>query len=957
MAIKRWIVIILFSLSLLHLWGLDPNKNVDKYLLDQWETADGLPFNTISSIVQTPDGYLWLASSNGLFRFDGIKFSNIPFVRKEEISPLETAEPVTLLVNRENDLWIGSNIGLTRCRNRQFKTFTYRDGLSENRIRRITEDMQGNLWISFMYGYVDRLSNGKFTPYNASHGLEGKKISAIVEDRGGNLLFATREKGVFVFRGGQFSRYPIPGLDNSQIIPMYLDHKEELWIGTKTGLLRVGEKGTIKYRSSHGLSHDYITVIKEDSERNLWVGTLKGLNRLKRKDNGAISFESLLYPVPIFSLYEDREKSLWIGTENSGLKRLKDSKFTSFAVPKALQEEIIISIFRDREGDTWLGSLGGKLFLFRENRLIETIEPPGLPGTGISAIARDSEGNLWLGTIGKGVFQKKNNTFVQFTTREGLADNLVTSIYRDTRGNLWFTTFAGVNIIRSPGGDIETFTAQQGLAGKMVRNIYEDKSKNIRIAADQGVTFLEKGKTTRQNIKYYLKGIPAVSIYEDPSPAKGEGQVFWISTDSAGLKCLRFKNGKFYSYTVEQGMVTNFIYQLFEDQQGQFWLTSNKGILRVNKKQLNLLAKGEIDRINCISFGKAEGMQSTEFHNELSRHSALQTRDGELWFVTKKGVSILNPKKIRVNKIPPPVVIEEIFFDGHPISMRQDAAANTFKGNGDFSFHFTALTFLSPEKVKFQYQVEGFDKEWIFLPPGKKRVAHYQNLEPGTYTFRVIACNSDGIWNQTGDSMTFTLKPFFYQTFVFKMILLLIFAALLAAAVYIYKKRPSKEKSNLEEPEKKEEKQEGEDKDMYQCSPLEHEFVREREKKVKYKSSNLTPEFAAECERKLKHLMEVEKIYRDEKISLQSLAKKIGTKPYKLSQVLNERLNRGFYDFINYYRIEEAKRILKTPGADTLKMSVVAGEVGFNTTAAFYKIFKKHIGMTPSQYKNEVKMK
>lgn len=915
-------VIILFTLVLTHLWGLDPDKSVDQYLLDQWETADGLPFNTISSIVQTPDGYLWLASSNGLFRFDGIKFSNIPFVKKEEISPLETAEPVTLLVNRENDLWIGSNIGLTRCRNRQFKTFTSGDGLSENRIRRITEDMQGNLWISFMYGYVDRLSNGKFTPYNASHGLEGKKISAIVEDRSGNLLFATREKGVFVFRGGQFSRYPIPGLDNSHIIPMYLDHKEELWIGTKTGLLRVGKKGTIRYRSSHGLSHDYITVIKEDSERNLWVGTLKGLNRLKSKDDGAISFESLLYPVPIFCLYEDREKSLWIGTENSGLKRLKDSKFTSFAVPKALQEETVISIFRDREGDTWIGGLDGKLFLFRENRLIETIEPPGLTGTGISAIARDSAGNLWLGTIGKGAFHKRDGTFLQFTTSEGFTDNLVTSIYRDSRGNLWFGTFAGVNIIRSHCNDIDTFTAQQGLKGKMVRNIYEDKSKNIWIAADQGVTFLEKGKTARQNIKYYFKGMPAVSVYEDPSPPKGEGPVSWISTNGAGLKRLRLKDGKFYSYKVEQGMATNSIYQFFEEQ-GDFWLMSNKGILRVSKKQLNLLAKGSLDKIDCISFGKSDGLQSDEFHNELSRHSALQTKDDELWFLTKKGISIVNPARVRINKIPPPVVIEEVYFDRQSIPLHQDK--NVFKGIKDFSFHFTALTFLSPKKVKFQYQLEGFDKEWIYLPPGSKRAAHYQNLETGTYTFKVKACNSDGIWNQAGDSMTFTLKPLFYQTLVFKIFVLLLFIALLAGAVYIYKKHP------VEKKEKETEKE-------------------------KYKGPPLNPNFVEACIKKLKHLMVVEKVYSDADISLQSLAEKLSISPHQLSQLVNEGLNRSFSDFINYYRIEEVKRVLQSPIANETITSL-AHEVGFNSMTAFYNAFKKNTHMTPSQYKEKMKKK
>jgi ligand-binding sensor domain-containing protein/AraC-like DNA-binding protein len=927
------IVITLFPLILLHLWSLDPDKNINQYLLDQWETSDGFPSNTINSIVQTPDGYLWLATSNGLISFDGIKFSNIPFVKKEEISPSGPTEPITLLVNRSGDLWIGSTTCLTRFRNGQFKTFTTAHGLTRNAVRCIAADMRDNLWISFMAGYVDRFFNEKFTPFNASHGLEGGKINAVVEDNSGNLLFATREKGVFSFREGRFSSYPIAGMENLHIITMYLDHDENLWIGTNKGLLRINQKNTVKYMSTHGLSHDYITVIKEDSEQNLWVGTLRGLNRLKKKNDGTAVFESLLHQAVIFCLYEDQEKSLWIGTDNSGLKRLKDSKFTSFAEPKILEEEIIISIFRDRKDDTWLGSLSGKLFLFRENRLMESIESPGLPGTGISAIAEDSEGNLWLGTISKGVFQKKDGTFVQLTTREGLTDNLVISIYRDSQANLWFGTFSGVSIISGFGSDIERFTTREGLAGKVVHNVYEDKSGNIWISSDQGITVLKQGKKARQNLKYYLKGISAVSIYEDSSPPKEEGPIFWITTKSAGLKRLKLKDGTICSYTTRQGMTTNTLYQFFEEH-GNFWLMSNKGILRVNKKKLNRMAKGNTGKIDCISFGRADGLRSEEFHNGLSRHSALQTKNGELWFVTKKGISILNPGKVLVNKEPPPVVIESVLFDSRDLPLTHLKENYSFKGIKKVQFRFTAPSFLSPEKISFKYRLEGFDKEWLFLPAKQERTVSYQDLPPGTYTFSLTACNAEGIWNPNGAAVTFTLEPLFYQTIGFKIIILILVALIVTAVIYIYKKKIAGGKNRKNKKEI--------DKDK-----------KENEEKEKYKRSNLTPQFATECENKLKHLMEVEKIYRDENISLQSLAEKIPTKPYILSQVLNERMNRSFYDFINYYRLEEAKKILKSPEKNHLKITVVGEDVGFNSTAAFYKAFKEYTGMTPNQYKKQ----
>jgi AraC-like DNA-binding protein/streptogramin lyase len=641
----------------------------------------------------------------------------------------------------------------------------------------------------------------------------------------------------------------------------------------------------------------------------------------------------------IFCLYEDREKSLWIGTDNSGLKRIKDSKFIAFAADQILQKEIIISIFRDREGDTWIGTLGGKLFHFRESRLIETFAPPGLSGTGISAVAQYSKGNLWLGTIGKGVFQKKEKAFVPVTSGEGLTGSMVISIFKDSRDNLWFCTFTGLSILRSPSGDIETFTAREGLAGKAAHNVCEDKSGNIWIAGDKGITFLTGGKTAKQYIKYYLEDVPAVSIYEDPSPPKGEGPVFWISTIDDGLKRLNSKDGTVFSYTGAQGMTTNSIYQFFEER-GSFWLMSNNGILRISKRNLNLLAKGEPGKIGCVSFGREDGMQSSEFHNELSRHSALQTKDGELWFVTKKGISIVNPGKIRVNKEPPPVVIETALFDDRSFNLPRVNETYRFKGIKRVEFRFTAPSFLSPEKIKFKYRLDGVDREWVFLPAGQERTIDFQGLAPGTYTFGVTACNAEGIWNPKGAFITFTLEPLFYQTTGFRITILILFIILVTAVILIYRGKRQKGKVGHEpehHPQTNEIRQINED----------------SEEKLKYKSSGLTPEFAMECEKKLKHLMEVEKVYRDEQISLQSLARKIPTKPYIVSQVLNERLNRSFYDFINYYRIEEAKKILKSREGAQLKIAFVGDDVGFNSTAAFYKAFKEYTGMTPHQYKKQ----
>jgi ligand-binding sensor domain-containing protein/AraC-like DNA-binding protein len=912
------VISLLFFIS--QLWGLDPDTPVNQYLVDQWQISDGIPANAIRAIAQTPDGYLWIATSKGLARFDGIRFTPPRFAEKEERDPLETTLPDTLFVDRAGTLWIGSSLWLIsyQCQTNEFKIFTSTDVPGKDRIRYIWDDMKGNLWISFFSSYLNRFSGETFTTFNESHGLAGKKINAVVEDRKGNLLFGTLENGVFAYREERFFKYPIPGLDNLQLIDMIEDQKGVLWIGTKSGLLRITDSKSEMYTTRDGLSNNYITRIIEDTDRNLWVGTLKGLNRIKKNQDGSIGFESVLKSCTITWLLEDRETSLWVGTYDSGIRRLRSGKFISYAPLEAHREEIFLSLFQDRHGVTWVGTLEGKLFRCRGNDFIETLKIPGISGTGITAIADDSDGNLWLGTIGKGIFYRKGTAFVQLTVREGLADNLVTSIFKDSRGNLWFSSFDGVSRCRS--GTLESFKSADGLLGKVVHNIYEDQHHNIWIAADKGVTVLEDGKITRQDIEYYLQDISVTCIYEDRSGTDAQRPVFWMATYGEGLK--RLKNGKITSYTTDHGMTGNFIYQFLEDQRGNFWLMSDSGILRVSKKELNRFAaagKDNADKINCTSFGISDGMKSLEPNNEFSRHSALKNRNGEFWFITKKGVTIVNPEKIRANKIPPPVVIEAVVFDKQPIPRHRnaDADAYTFRGITDFRFHFTAPTFLSPEKIKFKYRLEGVDREWVFLPPGKERAAYYHDLEPGTYTFRVIASNSEGVWNRTGDSITFTLKPLFYETFLFRIGVLFLLAALTAAAFYIYKKRPFG-------------------------------------KKKKYKDSPLTPQYAQECIKKLRYMMDVEKVYCHPDVSLHSLAEKLSLSPHLLSQILNEQLNRNFWDYINSYRIEEAKRILQSPGGAQRKIVTVAFDVGFNTTVAFYNAFKKYTDMTPSQFKKKI---
>lgn len=903
--------------------GLDPDKSIDQYLTDRWETADGIPSNTVYCISQTPEGYLWIGTSRGLARFDGIKFKILRFARSEKRYSQEIRD---LFVDRQGFLWIGGAGGLTlyRCPDCRFKNYTQADGITRDGIRHLQDDIKGNLWISFTSSYVNRFSRGEFTAYDASHGLRGKKVNAIVEDRQGNLLFGTRECGIFTYREGKFFEFPVSGLANVLIITMYEEEDGDFWIGTNRGLFKVDlptGQSPGRFTLRDGLKSDYITSIAEDSENNLWIGTVKGLNRLGKKTAGGMRFESLAGSYIINCIFEDREKSLWIGTNDSGIIRLKDAKFMSYAPLDRYQEEIPFSLFEDPQGDIWIGTVSGRLFRSRDSGLWGPVEIPELSGTGIAAIAGDAPGDLWLGTVGRGVIHLKNDHAVRYSTREGLADNLVTSIYRDRQDNLWFSTFDGVSVFCHDDRIIESLNERTGLSGKVVHFVCEDSARNIWIAADNGITVLEKGKISRGSMEYLLPDTVVTCIYEDPSVPVDGGRVYWIATNGGGLKRLSLKNGRYgdpFSFTVDQGMTTNFIYQFLEDSHGNFWLMSDSGILRVSKSELNFLADGGLNEVNCTAFGIADGIKSLEFYNMFSRNSALKSANGEFWFITKKGISIFNPDKIRLNKTPPPVVIQAVVFDQRPVPPYPDTGAVPGQGIKEVSFLFTAPTFLSPEKIRFRYRLEGLDREWNFLHPGQERVARYRNLAPGTYTFRVTASNAEGVWNQTGAYRSITLKPFFHETLLFRIFVLLIFIAVLAGVLWFFKRHPHKTRT-------------------------------------KYRGSHLNPHFVQECITRLKYLMEIEKVYRDADMTLQLLADKMSISPHLLSQILNEKLNRNFTDFLNSYRIAEAKKILLSPRGAQKKIAAVSREVGFNTLAGFYNVFKRYTHMTPVQFRRKGK--
>ncbi len=929
----------LLLLSLRPVLALDPGTPIKQYLVDHWTISDGLPSNLIHSIAQTPDGYLWIATNKGLVRFDGIVFTKIPFAARAEKSSGQNALPEALYFEN-NTLWIGSSAGLTayHYQSRQFKTYTAADGLTAGRIRRITRDTGGNLWLGFVSTYVNRFMGGNFFAFNNSHGLGGNIINAIIQNRQGNLLVGTRNNGVFIHNGGRFDPYPVDGL-RGFIINLKEDHRGALWITTNKGLLQKNGPNLQTYTVSHGLSNNHTSDLLEDSRRNFWVGSIEGLNRLKKDGAGRITFEHTLKPHVIVSLFEDREGSLWAGTYKSGLFRLKDAGFTTVNLPGAPKGGILFSMFQKKDKEIVIGTDNGKLLRLKDNVPLAPLTVPGLTGTSITAIEEGAGGSLWLGTNGQGALRVNGNSITRLTTQQGLTDGLVTTILSDRQGRLWFGTFDGVSLLPSPGGPVQSLTSRGGLSGNKVHTIHQDKNGNIWVAADRGITVLKNGDIPgpgqKDTLTSILPGVPVTWIYEEPAPPDNDGPVFWLAAPGTGLIRLSFNTRTLVSFTTSHGLTTDFIYRFFEDPRGNFWLISDKGILRVSKAALNRFAAGLARRIDCVVYGVSEGLKNPELNNPFPGHAAFRNQNGELWFMNKKEISVINPGKIRVNKAAPPVVLETVAPGGKAMPLPPGDGGNSFKDTRRIGFSFTAPTLLASEKVTFQYKLEreGESGNWTFLAPGAAREAFFEDLGPGAYTFKVIACNAEGIWNPTGATFSFNLERSFTKTLLFKAVsffILILLCTVTLFLLYLRFKKPG--------------------------APTASPAAAEQEKeKIKYKSSPMPAALARERVKKLEYLMEVEKLYCEDTLSLPSLSEKLGINHHQLSQLLNDTLKQRFFDYVNTYRIEETKKLLTVKGKGRAKtIQEISIEVGFNTMTAFYKAFKKHTGMTPGEYKKQL---
>ncbi|MBV9275369.1 MAG: hypothetical protein JO333_15840 [Verrucomicrobia bacterium] len=741
-------------------FALDPHASLGQFRLARWDEDQGLPENYTSNIAQTKDGFIWLAFDHGLIRFDGKNFAT----GQELGTKIEPPGKVFGLVpGQAGELWIGSYRSLyRRSAIGEFQRFDSKDGLPNDYLTALFLDHECTLWIGTDSHGLFRLKNGQFSCYPGSLELSQHYIYSMCETA--HAFWIGTALGAYEIdkTSGDIKKFTDrDGLPGNQVYGITTDREDRVWAGTGNGLARLNDHACFEAASGE-LGRHSIQSLMTDSHGMLWASGPGG--GLWRINPGTGSISSLPQedgcPLPdIQSVYEDREGNIWLAT-SAGLERLSDVQFTVYTTNEGLPNDQITAVTPGRGNRIWIGTLNGLASL--NSGRIETVQS-GTRGE-VTSLHEDSRGVLWFGLRNATLHrlaggQDETIANLNVTEQGGLA--WATGMCSGPAGDLWVGTIgAGLSHFRN-GIALKTYTPADGMRDRAVYALAMDHDQKIWIGEAEAVDLLEKSA-----VKPMLGETPqrlpnsVLCFYADAAGA------MWAGTDN-GL--YRYKDGRWASriYRPDQRILGPEFDCLLEDDHDNLWSSGSRGIFFVSKHELNEFFDGRDASVRCHSFGKADGMRSPECTQGFP--AGCRSSDGKLWFATTAGLAVIDPNHLRFNALPPPVQIEKLIVDlteEHPL---RPGGQRVILGPGTHSLEidYAGLSFSAPEKVRFRYKLEGFDRDWI--DAGGRREAYYTNLAPRTYRFKVVACNNDGVWLSESTAATFLLKVrhHFYQTLWF----------------------------------------------------------------------------------------------------------------------------------------------------------------------------------------------
>jgi signal transduction histidine kinase/ligand-binding sensor domain-containing protein len=719
-----------------------------QYQIEQWTTEDGLPQNVVTAVIQARDGYIWLATLDGLARFDGVRFT----VFNRSKSPgIRSNRFISLYGAADGAIWAGTDgAGVTRYASGAFTTYTTQDGLPSGNVDGLTGDATGHIW-ALSGGHIVRWTGRHFRPA----ALQGVSVR-FSRSVGSSQVFWASDRGVLHrFANGALSARPLPtaaqGLSNGLIDE---DAAGGLWMGTVDDRIARISGSTVRFDSVRNLDADApaLKTTYRDRTGHEWPLTLT--RALARRWTFPETREAIVISNAVL---EDREGNIWLGANGQGLYRVRRPRVTVHSRAQGLLGRNIYPVHADRSGNVWLGAWPTGLSRITNGRVVNYTVGDGLGSGLVTSLAEDRQGRLWtaahyevnggLRVFANGRFRDVGRTLVPKQTT-------IHAMLHDRTGALWLGSSTG--LVRYDQDVLTTFTTADGLPANNVKAIIEAQDGRIWVGSDGGLTSWQAGKLQHWTERDGLPAGVVRSLYEDVDG------VLWIGTYDSGLA--RYKDGRFSRFTTREGLYDDGVFQILEDRRGYLWMSSNRGIHRVRKQDLNAVADGTAASLTSLSLGKGDGLLNAECNGGTWPAGAIGP-NGTLWFPTQDGVAVIDPETIAVTPRPVPTMIESVLIDRRAVPL--DGPLRIVPGQRALEIQYTGLSLVNSERIRFRYRLNGLDREWV--DAGTRRTAYYTHLPPGGYTFSVTAAGSDGVWTDAVASVAIRVVPPFWRTWWFLM--------------------------------------------------------------------------------------------------------------------------------------------------------------------------------------------
>ncbi|MBN2485801.1 MAG: response regulator [Bacteroidales bacterium] len=809
-------------------------------------TEDGLSQSTVHAIVQDSYGFMWFGTDNGLNKYDGKKFV-VYHHDADEAKSLSSNFIVEIFEDSHGCLWVGNGYNGLDLFNRETEEFIHfrndpsKEGsISNNNIRVIYEDKNKNLWIGTSGGGLNRYNRNTNSfehilhEKDKSNSIGSNYISSICEDSKANLWFGSTEGILIKFNpiDSTYTNIPLYGnykadLFNTTFCNLYIDSDDNVWFGTEIGIFiynqATGEIEHLKYNNTNkGPNVNAISSVLEFEKGIFFIATDHGGLNIYNKKTGIFTYhlnkrydETTISNNQLYDIYRSHNGVIWIGSFHGGIN-IYDKNAIKFQQYKYLLTgddalnccNSVLSIAEDKDKNIWIGYDGQGMDIYNPatGKVRHLYNEPDNPNTiaanCITEIYRDKFNNMWIGTYleGLSVFNPENGRYRHFKHDAenpwGIGGNNIWTITESSDGNIWIGTIGNGADRYNPSTNIfEHFTNstsdKTSLSNNDVFKIFEDKEGNIWIGTRNGLNLL---KTNEKSFIRFISGDPNGSnifgawVYDIFQDSNGN---IWVGTDLALNLYLPEKNS-FVHFSEADGLNGNSVLCIMEDNNNYLWLSTNKGLTRFSFSDSTFK-----------NYDIVDGLQGNEFNYT----SSLRASDGKLYFGGKNGFNVFHPDSVNHNQHVPPVYFTGLSILNTPVS---PGAGNIIDKHINFAkevglnyrqnvvtFEFAALNFTNPQKNQYAYKLEGFDKKWNYV--GNRNEVTYTNLNPGIYTFRVIASNNDGVWNREGASIKITIHPPYWKARWFTALVL----AVIALMVYLFirgrEKRLLRDKKILQE--------------------------------------------------------------------------------------------------------------------------------------------------------------